>query len=177
MKIEQWDTAHPRWSTLETMMIATNQRRYLDVHFEWHLEHFWFVALVDDAIVGLLHYARQYIGDDDDCQRVMLAGEALTEGKVMAFIVVEKYRRQGIGRSLQQAAINHAREQDCYQFRSYSDGDKVANHQLKLGMGFTVHPTVRGDDNAGAYFIMPLGGASNVTHGIEPDVLHFAHLS
>lgn len=156
MQIEQWRPRHQRWHELEAMMIATNQRRYLDVHFAWHLEHFWLVALVEGEIAGLLHYALQYIGDDDDCQRVTLNGDELMEGKVMGFVVVEKFRRRGIGRSLQQTAITHARQQGCYQLRSHSSGDKYANHQLKLSMGFTVHPTIRKDDNAGAYFIMPL---------------------
>ncbi len=156
MKIEQWDKTDSRWQELEKMMEAADQRRYLDVHFEWHLEHFWFVALMDGEIAGLLHYALQYIGDDDDCQRVVLNGNELTEGKVMGFVVVEKFRRRGIGRSLQQHAIAHARQQGCYQLRSHSSGDKHANHQLKLSMGFSIHPTIRRDDNAGAYFIMPL---------------------
>lgn len=156
MKIELWETDHLRWQELAQMTEEHDHRYYLDVHFEWHLEHFWFVALVDDEIAGLLHYARQYIGDDDDCQRVVLNGESLTEGKVMGFVVVEKFRRRGIGRTLQTHAINHARQIGCYQLRSHSGGDKHANHQLKLSMGFTVHPTIRRDDNAGAYFIMPL---------------------
>ena len=46
----------------------------------------------------------------------------------------------------------------CYQLRSHSSGDNTANHQLKLAMGFALHRIERGDDQRGAYFIMPLGG-------------------
>jgi hypothetical protein len=40
--------------------------------------------------------------------------------------------------------------------RSYSGGDNVANHHLKLTMGFGIHPVVRGEDLGGVYFVMPL---------------------
>ena len=49
-----------------------------------------------------------------------------------------------------------ARQLGCYQLRSYSSGDKEANHRLKIAMGFAMHRTVRGNDQQGAYFVMPL---------------------
>ena len=154
--IEIWKPDHPRWHEVQALADATNHRRYLDLRFDWHLSNHIFVALLDDKVVGLLHYAVQFIGDDNDCPRVTLNGKELLEGKVMGFAVQDAYRRRGVGTALQTAAIDHARTQGCFQLRSHSGGDKLANHQLKLTMGFTVHPIIRGDDNAGAYFIMPL---------------------
>ena len=61
-----------------------------------------------------------------------------------------------IGRALQEAALRLSKELGCYQLRSHSSGDKTANHQLKLAMGFALHRIVRGEDRLGGYFIMPL---------------------
>jgi GNAT superfamily N-acetyltransferase len=77
---------------------------------------------------------------------------------VMAFAVVETHRRQGIGRALQTEALRLAQRLGCHQLRSHSSGSNVANHQLKLAMGFAIHRIVRGDDHQGAYFTKPLGG-------------------
>lgn len=98
----------------------------------------------------------QEIGPDNEQPSVYLSSVALTEAKILAFGVIEKARNQSIGRLLQQAALKWARELACYQVRSHSDGKNRANHHLKLSMGFAVHPTIRGDDDRGAYFIMPL---------------------
>jgi GNAT superfamily N-acetyltransferase len=83
-------------------------------------------------------------------------GETLIEAKIMAFGVASGWRRRGIGRALQEATITHARGLGCYQVRSHSGGKSDANHQLKLAMGFAIHPIVRGEDREGCYFIMPL---------------------
>ena len=155
-QIEQWSTDHPRWVELAAMMAEVEQSRYLNVLFEWHIDAFVFVALADREIVGFLRYCTQPIGPDEDCATVLIDGVPLLEGKVIGFYVREAWRRQGFGRNLQQTALTHARQQGCYQFRSFSAGDKTANHQLKLSMGFAIQPTIRRDDNAGLYFIMPL---------------------
>ncbi len=86
----------------------------------------------------------------------MLCGEELVEAKVLAFGVLAPYRRRGIGRALQQEALQRTRAQGCYQLRSHSGGDHLKNHQLNLSMGFGVHPVVRGADRHGVYFVLPL---------------------
>ena len=44
----------------------------------------------------------------------------------------------------------------CYQIRSHSSGDNQANHYLKLSLGYGVHPIIRGEDQRGVYFVLPL---------------------
>ena len=72
----------------------------------------------------------------------------------MAFGVKKAYRRQGIGRALQEYAIRGARALGCYQVRSVSGTDHPDNRQLKLAMGFGVEPMER--DKPTLTFIMPL---------------------
>ena len=156
LRIEAWSSAHPRWAQLHAVTAALGQTKWATIHFDWHQSHHWLVALKGGSIVGFLHLVTQAIGADDELPPTLLHGQPLLEGKVMAFAVVEAYRRQGIGRALQLAALRLAKERNCYQLRSYSSGDKVANHQLKLALGFALHRTVRGEDQQGGYFIMPL---------------------
>ena len=85
---------------------------------------------------------------------LVVGGKTLTEAKIVAFGVKETYRRQGIGRALQEHAIRRARELGCYQVRSVSGADHAANRQLKLAMGFAVEPMERNKPTLA--FIMPL---------------------
>jgi GNAT superfamily N-acetyltransferase len=107
-------------------------------------------------VIGFLRFVVQEIGPDDDLPSVMLEGIALLEAKILAFGVREAYRRQGIGRALQEKAIYRAEELGCHQVRSHSSGSYAENHRMKLAMGFGVHPIRRGEDERGAYFILPL---------------------
>lgn len=75
---------------------------------------------------------------------------------MLAFGVIDEAQGAGVGRQLQRAAIGWAKELRCYEVRSHSGGANVANHALKLKMGFGVDPLVRDDDVEGVYFIMPL---------------------
>lgn len=95
------------------------------------------------------------IGPHDRNQPPLVVdGQTLTEAKIVAFGVKEAYRRQGIGRALQEYVIRRARELGCYQVRSVSGADHAANRQLKLAMGFAVEPMER--DEPTLAFIMPL---------------------
>jgi GNAT superfamily N-acetyltransferase len=156
LRIEEWPPSHPRWARLQAVTDAVGQTKWANVHFDWHQSHHLLVATKGGVIVGFLHLVTQDIGADDELPPTLFHGQPLLEGKVMAFAVVEGYRRQGIGQALQVAALRLAKARNCYQLRSYSSGDKSANHQLKLAMGFALHRTVRGDDRQGGYFIMPL---------------------
>ena len=91
---------------------------------------------------------------DRDQPPVEIHGRRLQEAKIIAFGVKEAYRRQGIGRSLQEYTLKRAKELDCYQVRSVSDTDHPENHQLKLSMGFAVEPMEREEPSLA--FIMPL---------------------
>ncbi len=154
--IQGWTPDHPRWAHLQAAADGVGQTKWVNVCFAWHQSSHLLVALKGGTIVGFLRLVTQYIGADEELPLTELAGQPLLEAKVMAFAVVESHRRQGIGRALQEAALRLAKELGCYQLRSHSSGDKRANHQLKLAMGFVLHRIVRGEDRQGGYFIMPL---------------------
>jgi ribosomal-protein-serine acetyltransferase len=156
LTIAEWDDRHPGWPSLLTIIEQVGQQDWVNAHFPWHRTSHLLVATKGDIVVGFLRLVTQEIGGDDDLPPTIFQGEALLEGKVMAFGVVETYRRQGIGRALQEAALRLAQRLGCYQLRSHSSGDNMANHRLKLAMGFAIHRIVRGSDQRGAYFIMPL---------------------
>ncbi len=84
-------------------------------------------------------------------------GRALEEQFVVTFVVEEPYRRQGIGRALQVAALDETRRSGCIQMRSWSSIEKEALFALKLSLGFAVHPATlrsfRDFDVSGVYFI------------------------
>jgi GNAT superfamily N-acetyltransferase len=84
-------------------------------------------------------------------------GHPLSESYVYTFAVEEKYRRQGIGRDLQLAALDWTRRLGCYQMRSWSSTDKPANYALKISLGFAIYPdtyeTARGYPVSGVYFV------------------------
>lgn len=159
--VEKWTATHPRWQDLVELVEQEHQTEWVEACFTWHLSSHMLVALQGTLLVGFLRFVIQVIGTDDDHDPVLFDGVALVEAKVMAFGVVPAYQRQGIGYVLQKAALRQAKALGCYQLRSHSDGSHTANHQLKLRMGFAVHPVVRGDDTQGVYFVMPLAHISN----------------
>jgi GNAT superfamily N-acetyltransferase len=84
-------------------------------------------------------------------------GRPLCELFVQTFSVEDEYRRQGHGRALQTAALALAHKLNCHQVRSWSSADRVANHALKVEMGFAIHPgtfrTAAGQEISGVYFV------------------------
>jgi GNAT superfamily N-acetyltransferase len=156
IQIEEWHNTHPNWPALLQCVQEEDQLNWLNASAEFHQSSHVLVALTQAEIAGFLRLVTQKIGPDMDTPPVLYKGEPLIEAKILAFGVKPVYRRQGIGRALQLAAIALARRLGCYQLRSHSGGDYPANHQLKLSLGFGVHPVIRGEDKAGVYFIMPL---------------------
>jgi len=154
--IEEWDSQHPRWSELLLLVTELNQRDWFTFTGEWHFSSHVLVARRGSEIVGFLRFVLQDIGPDTDCPPVEWKGETLQEAKVLAFGVLPAQRRQGVGRNLQEALRQQSQELGCYQIRSHSSGDNPANHQLKLSLGYGVHPIIRGDDRRGVYFVLPL---------------------
>lgn len=154
--IEEWLADHARWPELLRVVETAQQTAWFAAQMDWHRSSQVLVATKSDQIVGFLRFVIQMIGADDDHDPVLMNGTPLIEAKVVAFGVVPECQRQGIGRALQRAALTLAKQRGCYQLRSHSSGTNSANHQLKLSMGFGVHPIRRGDDNGGVYFVMPL---------------------
>ena len=155
-QLEQWQPTHARWAELVALTQLVGEARWLTVKFEWHQSSHVLVALVNDTVAGYLRFVVQPIGADAGCELVQWRGAVLNEAKVLGFGVLPQFRRLGIGRNLQQHAIQTATKLGCYQLRSHSSGKNIANHQLKLSMGFAVHPVERNGDKRGAYFILPL---------------------
>jgi GNAT superfamily N-acetyltransferase len=156
IKTEDWDIQHARWSELLELVSQLNQRDWFTFTAEWHASSHVLVALHGAEIVGFLRFVVQDIGPDMDCPAVQWKGKNLQEAKVLAFGVPALQQRQGIGRKLQESLRQRAQVLDCYQIRSHSSGENLANHQLKLSLGYGVQPIVRGEDRHGVYFILPL---------------------
>lgn len=157
--IENWEPSHARWSELSTIMKMEEQDYYWRQADRWsQFEHRFLIAIQRDEIAGFLEFYLQPMGPDRDCPALELKGESLEEAKIIAFAVLEQYRRQGIGRELQIAAIRSARDLNCFQLRSFSSNQPGhrANHQLKLSMGFAAQPELREGGKSGVNFIMPL---------------------
>ena len=154
--IEEWTLQHARWSELLKLVSQLNQLDWFTFTAEWHTSSHILVAQREAEVVGFLRFVLQDVGPDTDCPPIQWKGKNLREAKVLAFGVLPHERRQGIGRKLQEALVQRARVLNCYQIRSHSSGDNLANHQLKLSLGYGVHPIIRGDDHRGVYFILPL---------------------
>ena len=153
--IEELPEDHPDWQQLVQVMDEVGQKSAaFNTHFIPFPRHF-IVARQGKAIVGYLMFVVWEIGPHDrDQPLVQFNGEALTEAKIIAFGVKEAYRRQGIGRALQERTLQLARDLGCYQVRSVSNHERQANHQLKLSMGFGVEPMER--EKPSLAFVMPL---------------------
>lgn len=156
LQLELWDSTHPRWVELMTVIEEEGQTDYVAFNADFHEASYLLVALQGEQIAGFLRAVVQPVGPDMGCPALEFKGEPLSEAKILAFAVRPAFQNEGIGRALQTELIRLARKWKCYQVRSHSDGHRKANHALKLSMGFAVHPIVRGDDKEGVYFIMPL---------------------
>ena len=156
--IEPWTAEHPNWGALATLVDELGQTEWVAFQADWHLSWHMLVARLADKPVGFLYYVTQAIGVEEDRPAVTVNGKPLTESKVIAFGVAATHRRQGIGRLLQTRLIAESRAQGCHQIRSHSGDENVANHQLKLAMGFAMHPLVPGQGKDGVYFLLPLNG-------------------
>jgi len=154
--IEEWGQTHSRLEELLSFVKHQGQLDWFNFNAAWHLSTHVLVSLRGSELVGFLRFVVQSIGPDADCPPVQYQGADLLEAKVIAFAVSETRRAQGIGRRLQEALIERARTLNCHQIRSHSGGQNAANHQLKLSMGYGVHPIIRGDDHQGVYFVLPL---------------------
>lgn len=155
--IERWTSAHPRWS--ELMALPGVEDLHLEEKVqEWHLGFYTLVALEDDDIAGVLRFWTQVIGFDEDRPPLVVEGEPALEAKVVTFGVLDQFRERGIGRRLQLAAIEWARELGCYQVRSRSAYASAANHGLKASLGFGISPRRDRPDgpDATAFFVLPL---------------------
>lgn len=168
--IERWSTAHPRWS--ELMALPNVEDLNLEAKTqEWHLGTYTLVALHNSDIAGVLRFWTQVIGVDEDKPPFRVDGEPAIEAKVVTFHVLDEYRRRGIGRDLELAAVTWARELGCYQLRTRSAYERQENHSLKASLGFGISPGRNRPDGARdtAFFVLPLRLAPELVAGQEAD--------
>ena len=133
---------------------SLGQTEYFTYDADWHLEMHILVAVAAGRPVGVLNFAVQEIGSDCNRPGMTQDGETLREAYVLAFGVAEDQRRHGVGTALQNELIRLATTLGCHQVRSRSAGNRLANHALKLSLGFGVHPTKANDD--AVFFVLPL---------------------
>lgn len=155
--IERWTNAHLRWSELMSLP-DVEDLRLEDKAQEWHLGIYTLVALEENEIAGILRFWTQAIGVDEDKPPFMVEGTAAIEAKVVTFHVLHGFRNRGIGRSLEVAAVEWARELGCYQVRSRSEYSRRENHHLKASLGFGISPGRNRPDTPKdtAFFVLPL---------------------
>lgn len=154
--IEEWLPINPRWSEFAACVDSEGQTDWV---FSEHFAQFprtFLVALYENQVIGFLMFYLQPIGPESDCPPLHQNGAWLIEAKIVGFGVRKAHRRQSVGQMLQAKAIQRARELGCYQLRSYSSSQNIANFQLKLRMGFAAVPVKRSEGEKGMYFIMPL---------------------
>lgn len=153
--IEEMTPDHPEWQELVDVITQENQTGWAFNQYFEQFARYFLAAKQEGKIVGFLMFVVWDIGPHDrDHPPIQVEGQTLREAKIIAFGVREAYRRQGIGRALQEYTLKRAKELDCYQVRSVSDMDHPENHKLKLSMGFGVEPMEREEPSLA--FIMPL---------------------
>ncbi len=155
VSIEEMTPDHPEWAELVDIIAHENQTGWAFNSYFERFARYFLAAKRDGDIVGFLMFVVWDIGPHDrDQPPIQLHGKNLREAKIIAFGVKAAFRRQGIGRALQEYTLNRAKALGCYQVRSVSDMDHSENHQLKLSMGFAVEPMEREEPSLA--FIMPL---------------------
>ncbi len=166
MKIIQIDVNGIVWPALVEHLREVNDARWVidDQDQPLSPDLIFLGGLIDDVVAGSLTLARQPIispetewAADRDRTLRNAEGNTIFETFVQTFKVDEAYRRQGLGRALQERALQVTRELDCIQMRSWSSLDAEANYQLKLSLGFGFHPEIQetpsGLKVSGGYFV------------------------
>jgi GNAT superfamily N-acetyltransferase len=146
---------HPLWAPLleASPSIGESVQQQLTIQIEWALSDHILVAVRQEQPVGVLRFLTQRLGEDEERPPIVFKGETLVEAKVISFGVKPENRNQGIGRKLQEHAIQLARELKCYQLRSRSMYHSQANFHLKMSLGSGIQPSLQDDSE---YFIIVL---------------------
>jgi len=165
METQRFDPQHELWEEYVAHLKRTENARWVLDEDQRPLADLLFLgAVADGRVVGNLALRRQVVTcpATEWCggvPRPLLDadGEPVEEMFVQTFHVQAAHRRLGIGRSLQQAALEWTRIEGCCQMRSWSSLDRPENYRLKLCLGFAMHPEVHraaaGHDVSGVYFV------------------------
>lgn len=154
--IEQVSPGHPLWETAYHHLVHCDQWQWVSDGDRLRDGVVVLAAVTEQRVVANLSLLIQPIANLGEAtgSRAMLL-----EGFVQTFHVDEGWRRRGVGRALQLAAIEASRRLGCYQMRSWSSVDKAANYWLKLGLGFAFCPAAEyhgGRRIEGGYFVCRL---------------------
>ena len=108
--IEELTADHPDWQEFVALINDVNQADWaFNPYFE-QFSRYFLAAKQDGIIVGFLMFVVWDIGPHDrDHPPIQMHGKTLKEAKILAFGVKEGYRRQGIGRALQEYTIKQAK--------------------------------------------------------------------
>ncbi len=170
MSVERIEPGNALWPDCINHLKRVNMARWVIEHGSELIEGLICLGYVREGkVIGHLTFkvqdivcpATEWSGGEELIVRGA-DGQPLTETYVYTFAVEEKYRRRGIGRDLQLAALDWTRRLGCYQMRSWSSTDKEANYALKVSLGFAIHPgtyeTASGYPVSGVYFVKTVGG-------------------
>lgn len=172
MDILHIDESHALWSAYVAHLRRVDQARWVVGEDDRPIAPFLFLAAVVDAeCVGNLGLREQVIAIpatewSGGVEKPLgnPAGTPLRETFVQTFFVEAPYRRRGVGRALQEAALCWTRERGCLQMRSWSSLDRPENYALKLAMGFAMHPATHdaaaGYRVSGVYFVKRVDGST-----------------
>ncbi len=164
MQIERFSPDHALWNEYIAHMERQNMARWaVDENCQPKEPLHFLGAIEQNHVIGHISLKKQILvapatewsgGEVTPITRP--DGSELHEMFVYTFAVDEDQRRRGVGQMLQLAALDLTRAAGCYQMRSWSSADHLANHALKISLGFSVHPAVQttssGLDVSGSYF-------------------------
>ncbi|CAN5595613.1 MAG: GNAT family N-acetyltransferase [Actinomycetota bacterium] len=150
VEVREWTGVYEELLSLADRL---GQARYIPAREDHIEESVLLGAFVEGRCVGFLRFMVQIIGSDEGRPPIFDAGRPLTEGFVEAFGVDAEYRRRGVGKSMQEWAIEFCEGRGCYQMRSRSPVSSRENYALKISMGYAIHPS---GENDSYYFVRTL---------------------
>lgn len=113
---------------------------YQHVAFDKY-DYIFLAKIVDNDVVGHISTIKEPLEIPSLKKKpIKYNSKELFEYYVQTFFVDENYRRKGYGKELQKEAYRLSCKLGAYQLRSWSSYDKMANYQLKLSLGFAIHP-------------------------------------
>lgn len=149
------DQSHILWNDLFDLALTIDKRNrnwLVDCPDHFISSHN-LVAIENKNLLGFLRFSVQRLGKRERKPLIVIDNQILIEAYVETFGVSVKYRRQGIGRALQNEAMKRAKEKGCFQLRSESYYKAVENYRLKVSMGFSICPNFKTES---VYFIRVL---------------------
>ncbi len=126
------------WQSFIDNLKEAKMLKYVDLDSS---DYLYIVNVVDNKVVGHITLVKNALEIPLlEKQPIEHNEEKLFEYFVQTFFVSEDFRRKGYGKELQEQAFTLSCKNDAYQMRSWSSYNKNANYQLKIDLGFSIHP-------------------------------------